>query len=68
MKPNDPSVAKAKEAAEKFLAAIMSMEDRYQSDDHFREFCGICGFRETANVRRLSMDLTHALAALRKGA
>ncbi len=68
MFPDDPIVTEAKDAANKFLAAIEAMENRYEMDDHFRKYCAMGGFRETANVRRLSMDLTHALAALRKNA
>lgn len=67
MQPNNPVITEAKDAAEKFLAAIEAMENRYEMDEHFRKYCGFVGFRETANVRRLSMTLTRALAVLRRG-
>lgn len=60
------TITDAKNAAERFLAAVSEFEERERTDDHFRRFIGITGFRETAAVRRASMDLTRALAEMRK--
>ena len=59
-------IADAKSAAQRLIDAIDDLEAREESDDHFRRYLGICGFRETAAVRRASMDLTRALARMRK--
>ena len=56
----------AKNAAQRFIDAVYAMEDREKNDDHFRRFMGITGFRETAAIRRASLDLTRALAEMRK--
>ena len=60
------AIDNAKEAAEKFIAAADAVEDRSNSDDNFRRMMGIVGFKETAQLRRASMDLTRALAEMRK--
>lgn len=60
------TIADAKEAAERFIAAVEALEAREQADDQFRRFLGMTGFRETAAVRRASMDLTRALTDMRK--
>ena len=58
----------AKSAAERFLSAVEALEAREQSDAQFRRFMSSVGFRETAAVRRASMDLTRALSEMRKSA
>lgn len=53
-------------AMDRLIDAIDAFKTREEHDDHFRRFCGICGFRETAAIRRASMDLTRALSEMRK--
>ena len=60
------TISDAKAAAEAFIAAVESLEERESSDDYFRRYMGIFGFRETAAVCRASMDLTRALAEMMK--
>jgi len=57
----------AKEAAERFIAAVDAMKEREATDDHFRRYMTTgTGFKETATIRRASLDLTRALAEMRK--
>ena len=63
---NIKKLRKAETAARAFLRAVDDIDTRAESDDHFWRMLGITGFRETAAVRRASMDLTRALADLRR--
>ncbi len=57
----------AKDAAERFIAAVDAMKEREASDDYFRRYMTTgTGFKETAAIRRASLDLTRALAEMRK--
>jgi hypothetical protein len=56
----------AKAAAERFIATVDAMIEREGSDDYFRRHRAHGGFKETAAVRRASLDLTRALAEMRK--
>jgi len=56
----------AERAAERFLEAVQQHHDRFESDKNYQRFCEITGFRETGAIRRASMDLTRALADMRK--
>lgn len=56
----------AKSEAERFLRAVDEFEQRYENDERFKDYMGITGFKETAAVKRASLDLTRALADLRK--
>jgi hypothetical protein len=56
----------AREIAQRFILAIDDMHEREKQDDHFRRMMGIVGFKETAAVRRVSLDLTRSLAEMRK--
>jgi hypothetical protein len=60
------TIGDARHAAERFIAAIDALEEREEADDYFRRMMGVTGFKETAAVRRASLDLTRALAAMRK--
>jgi hypothetical protein len=59
-------IIEAERVAERFLEAVQAHHDRYGSDDDYRKFCEYTGYRETAAMRRASMDLTRALADMRK--
>ena len=59
-------ISQAKEVAQRFLLSIEAMELRERLDEHFRRYSNIVGFKETAAVRRASLDLTRALAKMRK--
>lgn len=56
----------AKEASDRFIDAVDAHNIRAGQDDYFRRMKGITGFKETAAVRRASLDLTRALAEMRK--
>lgn len=57
----------AKDAAERFIAAVDAMNEREAKDDYFRRYMTTgTGFKETAAVRRASLDLTRALSEMRK--
>ena len=51
----------AEEMAKRFLLTVQAMDDRYKADNS-----AFYGCKESAAVRRASMDLTRALAVLRK--
>jgi hypothetical protein len=78
---NDKSLAKAKAEARRFLDAVKDMEAagvrRKAQDDDYRRRIGAVPFtspalnfaigtKESAALRRISMDLTRALAEMRK--
>jgi len=52
--------------AEAFIAAADAFKDREKTDEYFRQYVGICGFKETAAIRRASMELSRALTEVRK--
>lgn len=56
----------AARAAQEFMNAVEDYNKRKEDDEYFARFCEICGFKETAAVRRASMDLTRTLAKMRK--
>lgn len=53
-------------AMDKFNDTLSILHARYARDEHFNQYMGITGFKETAALKRASMDLTRALAELRK--
>jgi hypothetical protein len=63
---DEDGVALAKEAALNFLLKVDEFENRLNSDKNFSTYFRICGFKETAALRRASMDLTRELANLRR--
>ena len=54
------------EATLRFLRALHAVRDRADKDEYFARHIGIVGYRETGALRRASMDLTRALADLRR--
>ena len=64
MKEN--TISNAERAAERFLAAVQRHNLRRERDPYYRKNFELTGFRETAAIRRASMDLTRALADMRK--
>ena len=56
----------AEEWAKHFLKRMDALKKRYNEDEYFRRYLSIVNGKETAAVMRTSMDLTHALAKLRK--
>ena len=63
-------IKEAKEEAQRFLKRIKELENRLKTQSWcVREFRGelyVEGIRETASIKRASMDLTNVLADLRK--
>jgi len=56
----------AEEWAKLFLKRMDSLKKRYNDDEDFRSYLNIVGGKETASLKRTSLDLTHALVELRK--
>lgn len=56
----------AEEWARHFLKRMDRLKQRYNSDDDFRRYLYIVGGKESAAVKRTSMDLSQALIKLRK--
>jgi len=56
-------VQKAKHDALRFIAAVEELEARHDKDGD----CVFYGCRETGAMKRASMDLTRALADVRRG-
>lgn len=60
------TVARAKQAALTFLSKIEAHEARLIDDDDYQKYVFISGYKQTAEIRRASMDLTRALAEMRQ--
>ena len=52
--------------AKRFLDKVYLFRARIKNDAHFHEFYKIVGGKETGAIRRASMDLTRALAKMRR--
>jgi hypothetical protein len=62
----DFDIDNAAEAAMKFLKRIEQHKARQKRDKDYARMFGIVGYKETAAIRRSSLDLTRALAEMRK--
>ena len=60
------TITDAKNAAERLIEAIDAFEAREEADDHFRRMNTVTGVLETGALRRARLDLTRALADMRK--
>jgi hypothetical protein len=60
------NILAAEKEAQRFLEAVKAYRHRRDTDEYFAMYSEITGGRETATVRRASMDLTHALSDMRK--
>jgi hypothetical protein len=56
---------RAEEMATQFLVRTKALRDRLMNDEDTRRYAWV-GCKETAAVRRASLDLTRALAEMRK--
>ncbi|CAN5694142.1 hypothetical protein BH23PAT2_BH23PAT2_08310 [soil metagenome] len=56
----------AEEWAKLFLKRMDKLKKRYNDDEDFRRYLNIVGGKETASLKRTSMELTHALVEMRK--
>ena len=56
----------AEQEAHRFLDKIGALHERLNTDPDMRDYFGIVGFKETAAVKRASMDLSRALVELRR--
>jgi hypothetical protein len=56
----------AEREARRFLEFMAVLKVRFNNDDYFRQYMGIKGGPETAAVKRASMDLSRALARMRR--
>lgn len=57
----------ARQEARRFLLRLSELEERLATDDYARKYVSIIGCKETAAVKRASLDLSRSLAKLRKG-
>jgi len=60
------NILAAEKEAQRFLEAVKAYRHRRDTDEYFARYCEMTGGRETATVRRASMDLTNALSDMRK--
>lgn len=63
---DENTVRTAKAEAKRFLERVKALEERSRKDATAINYLGFCGCSETGAVRRASMDLTRALADLRR--
>lgn len=66
MAPLPQKYIDARKEAQRFIGKLDELQDRADRDGHFARFMDITGGKETAAVKRASMDLTRALADLRR--
>ena len=59
-------LTQAEQEAVRFLNRIGALRERLATDEEMRQYFGIVGFKETAAVKRASMDLSRALVELRR--
>jgi hypothetical protein len=60
-------IKEAAEEARRFLRTVDQLEARLKTDPYFNTYVGTgTGFKETAAVRRASINLTRALADMRQ--
>ena len=59
-------IEKAETEARRFLNRVAALRKRYADDEHMQAYFNIVGFKERAAVQRASMDLSRALAELRR--
>jgi hypothetical protein len=59
----ETAIDRCGEMAEEFLRRMILWKDRVREDPQAR----ICNCKEAASLRRISLDLTRALADLRQG-
>lgn len=59
-------IARARSEALRFIARCDELIERHAKDEGFRKYMEITGFKETAAVKRASMDLSRALSEMRK--
>jgi len=57
--------ARAREEALRFVARVDELEVRYRSHEH-PQYLSISGSKEASAAKRASLDLTRALADMRK--
>lgn len=60
------NILAAEKEAERFLEMVQRYRDRHAADSRFAMYCEMCAYKECGAVRRSSMDLTRALAEMRK--
>ena len=65
-KTKQEKIVCARSEALRFVALCDELIERYAKDEHFREYMEITGFKETAAVKRASMDLSRVLSEMRK--
>jgi hypothetical protein len=59
-------LTQAEQEAHRFLDKLGDLRSRLATDKDMRDYFGIVGFKETAAVKRASMDLSRALVELRR--
>ena len=59
-------LAQAEQEARRFLDRIAALRSRFATDKEMRDYFESVEFKETAAVKRASMDLSRALVELRR--
>jgi hypothetical protein len=65
-KTKQEKISRARYEAVRFIARCDELLERHARDEHFRRYMEITGFKETAAVKRASLDLSRALSELRR--
>jgi len=65
-KTKQERIARARSEALRFIERCDELIERHDKDEHFRRYMEITGFKETAAVKRASLDLSRALSEMRK--
>ena len=65
-KTKQQRISRARGEALRFVARCDELIERHAKDEHFRKYMEITGFKETAAVKRASLDLSRALSEMRK--
>ena len=66
-KTKQERIARARHEALRFIKRCDELIERHAKDEHFRRYMEITGSKETAAVKRASMDLSRALSEMRRG-
>lgn len=62
---NRDGIVAAKNEAKRFLICVAKFHNRIADDEEFYRYWNITGGKETAAIKRASLDLTRALSAMR---
>ena len=58
-------IREAKRETVRFLKSVINFESRLRTDKYFQDYWHLTGGKETAALKRASLDLTRALSRMR---